>query len=260
MKKIPQDIIGDIAILKFPRSTWWIKRKFLAWRFLKANKNVNVVLEKVAGFSGELRTLSAKWLSGEKRFETYHNELGCKFFLNVNETYFSPRLSNERKLIAEAVVKSVKKTGSRILVCFAGVSPYPIIISKFLKKAGKKAEIISNELNEKANEFAAKNLKLNKINDVTLVGGDANTLPRRLKGMFDVIVMPRPNLDDTFLKAMLKLSKKGTKIFYHGFGTRDEVLSEIERDAKGKIGKVKIRAAGDIGKGKWRWLAEFMVK
>ena len=51
--------------------------------------------------------------------------------------------------------------------------------------------------------------------------------------------MPRPNLKDTFLKSALKLSKKGTTIFYHGFGTKEEVLSEIKKDTKNKIGKIK---------------------
>lgn len=72
--------------------------------------------------------------------------------------------------------------------------------------------------------------------------------------------MPRPNLKDTFLKTALKLSKKGTTIFYHGFGTKEEVLNEIRKDTKGKIGKVKIRKAGDIGPYVFRWQAIFKVK
>ena len=71
--------------------------------------------------------------------------------------------------------------------------------------------------------------------------------------------MPRPNLKDTFLKTALKLSKKGTIIFYHGFGTKESVLEEIKKDTKGKIGKIKIRKAGDIGPYIYRWQAQFKV-
>ena len=72
--------------------------------------------------------------------------------------------------------------------------------------------------------------------------------------------MPRPNLEDTFLPHALKLSKKGTTIFYHGFGTKEEVLSEIKKDTNGKMGKIKIRKAGDIGPYKFRWQAQFKIK
>jgi len=55
MKKIPQDIIGDIAILKFKRNTPWLIKKYKGWRFLKIHKNINTVLEKIDKFSGVLR-------------------------------------------------------------------------------------------------------------------------------------------------------------------------------------------------------------
>ena len=37
MKKIPQDIIGDIAILKFPKKTLLLTKKIKARKFLKEN-------------------------------------------------------------------------------------------------------------------------------------------------------------------------------------------------------------------------------
>jgi tRNA (guanine37-N1)-methyltransferase len=274
MKKIPQDIVGDIAILKFPRRTLWLTKKLKAKKFLKDHKTLKTVVEKTQGFSGELRILKTKHLAGIKTKQTTYKENDCIFKFNIDESYFSPRLSNERKVIAEEVVKLVKKDRiaptnnknksvrvSKILVMFAGISPYPIVIGKKLKLAKKKALIISNELNKKANEESEKNIALNKLqNYIKLENGDAKKLPTKLKEKFDIILMPRPNLKDTFLKTALKLSKKGTTIFYHGFGTKEEVLNEIKKDAGGKIGKIKIRKAGDIGVGKWRWQAQFKVK
>ncbi|MFH1521535.1 MAG: hypothetical protein ABIF18_01100, partial [archaeon] len=248
MKKIPQDIVGDIAILKFPRRTLWIVKKLKARKFLRQNKTLKTVVEKVEGFSGELRTLKTKYLAGIKTKEATYKENQCVFKFNIDEAYFSPRLSNERKVIADEIVKLCRRKNTRVLVMFAGIAPYPIIIAKKLKQAKKHAVIISNELNKKANESAKKNISMNKLSDyITLVDGDAKKLPEKIKEKFDIIVMPRPNLEDTFLKTALKLSKKGTIIFYHGFGTREEVLDEIDRDTKGKIGKIKIRKAGDIG-------------
>ena len=284
MKKIPQDIIGNIAILKFPRKTLWPIKKLKAKKFLNKHKTITTILEKTEGFSGKLRTLKTKHLAGIKTKETTYKENNCIFKFNVDESYFSPRLSNERKLIADEVNKIVAASGKRqaasaknkifrILVMFAGISPYPIVIAKKLKRNKKTFHIISNELNKKANNEAKKIIALNKLQkEITLVGGDAKKLPERLqtpnsklqtdniktKG-FDIILMPRPNLKDTFLKTALKLSKKGTTIFYHGFGTKESVLNEIKKDTKGKIDKIKIRKAGDIGPYAYRWQAQFKV-
>lgn len=261
MKKIPQDIIGDIAILKFPRRTFWLTKKIKAIIFLKKHKGIKTILEKVEGFSGELRTLKTKHLAGLKTKEAIYRENDCLFTFNIDETYFSPRLSNERKIIAEEVVKIAKKNGTNILVMFAGVCPYPIVIAKRLAKTKKKALIVSNELNEKAIFYGKKNISLNKLDkNISIIGGNANDLPKKLKKKFDVILMPRPNIKDTFLKTALKLSKKGTIIFYHGFGTKEEVLDEIKKETKGKIGEISIRKAGDIGPHKYRWQAVFKVK
>ena len=259
MKKIPQDIIGDIAILKFPRRMLWIRKKFLARKFLK-EKSVKTVLEKVEGFSGRLRILSTRYLAGENTKETTCRENDCIFRLNVDETYFSPRLSNERKVLAEKISKVIKGKNKKILVMFAGVGPFSIVLARKLKLQNKFATIYSNELNTKANRYAEENIHLNKVRElIKIIPGDANKLPSKIKEKFKFILMPRPNLKDTFLKSALKMSKKGTTIFYYGFGTRDGVLDEIKNDAKEKVKIIDVREAGDIGVGKYRWLVEMKV-
>ncbi len=258
--KIPCDIIGDIAILKFPFDMKAKEKEKIGKRFLKEHKNIKTILEKVERIKGRLRKAKMRFVVGDDKRETIHSENGCKFFLNVEETYFSSRLSNERKLIAEDIVKKVTKKKNKILVMFAGVAPFPIVIAKMLKKAGKKAEIISNEINKKANKFAEKNIELNKVEEyVKIVSGDASKLPEKLKNYkADFIVMPRPNLKKTFLDTALKLSKKGTRIYYYGFGNKEEVLNEIKNEIDKKI-KIKIRKAGEIAPYKCRWLASFSV-
>jgi tRNA G37 N-methylase Trm5 len=262
MKKIPQDIIGDIAILKFPKRNLKIIKRIKAKIFLKKNKGVKTVLEKTQGFSGRLRKLKTKHLAGLKNKIATYKENNCTFQFNVDETYFSPRLSNERKIISEEVEKLTKKANTKILVMFAGVSPYPIVIARKLKQAKKQAKIFSNELNKKANLFGERNIRLNNFQkEIKLIPGDAKKIPvkKDIPKKFDIILMPRPNLKDTFLKTALKLSKKGTTIFYHGFGTKQEVLDEIKENTKNKISKIKIRKAGDIGPGRFRWQAQFKV-
>ncbi len=144
---------------------------------------------------------------------------------------------------------------------FAGVAPYSIIIAKKLKTSKKSAIIFSNELNREANSFAAENIKLNKLeDDIKIIAGDAKKIYEKINCKFDIILMPRPNLKDTFLESALGLSKKGTVIFYHGFGSKESVLDEINRDIGCKIGEISIRKAGDIGVNKYRWQAVFKIK
>ena len=178
MKKIPQDIVGNIAILKFPKTPLWIIKKLKARKFLKTHKHITTVLEKTGKISGELRIPTTKHLAGEKTYIATYKENNCIFKFDINKSYFSPRLSNERKVIAEEVTK-LAKPNSNILVMFAGIGPYPITIAKKLKQSKKQFHIYSNELNKEANYSAKENVVLNKLDKhITLIPGDANKLSK----------------------------------------------------------------------------------
>jgi tRNA (guanine37-N1)-methyltransferase len=248
------DLIGDIAIVKFPQGTFWIYKKFFAWNFLRKNKSIITVLEKKGDIRGRLRKFETGFLAGKKKKETIHKENYCQFYLHVDETYFSPRLSNERAVVSEEISK-IAKQNSKILVMFAGVAPFSIVLARFLKNNGIKAKIVSSELNRKASEYAKKNVALNKLQEyVEVVQGDSRKIETEDK--FDIILMPRPNLKDSFIDSALKFSKKGTLIYYHGFGIKEKVLQEIDNK---KLRIVYLRKAGDIAPRKWRWLAKLKV-
>jgi len=254
------DWIGDIAILKFSKDAEKKEKKEYAEEFLKKNKGIKTILEKAGRIKGRLRIAGTRFLAGKDRRETIYIENGCRFKINVDETYFSTRLANQRQKIAEEIARKVTKKKNKILVMFAGIAPFPIVIAKKLKDAGKKAKIISNEINRKASRYAEENVRLNKFQDyIKVVQGDSKKLPAKLKERFDFIVMPRPNLKDTFLDIALKFSKKGARIYYYGFGTKEKVLEEIKRDAGKKAGKIKIEKAGEIAPYKYRWLARFKI-
>jgi len=269
MRKPTYDLIGDIAILKFDRETSKNEKIKFAEEFLSKEKHIKTVLEKTDRTKGRLRTIKTKFLSGENKKITTHLENSCRFKLNVDETYFSPRLSNERKLLAEEITKKGTKTKNKILVLFAGVAPFPIVIAHFLRTSKKKAILVSNELNRKASKFAEENVKLNRLQDyIKVVQGDAKKIDilvkkNKLPTKYDFIMMARPNLKETFLKETLKVAKKGTIIYYHGFGTQEKVLEEVNKDlkkAKAKTSKIEIRKAGEIAPHEYRWLISFMIK
>lgn len=245
MKQRAFDFYGNIALVKFPHGTKQAEKKKFANNLLKTNKTVKTVLEKSGKFSGRLRKLKTNYLAGEKNKEVLYKENGCVFRFNIDDTYFSPRLSNERKEISSKVKKN-----DAVLVMFAGVGPFSIVIGK----NSNTKNIYSNEINRKANKYAELNIELNKLkNKVELVSGDIKKVAKKIKGnKFDVIVMPRPQLKETFLQEAFRLSKKGTRIYYYDFSKLDEmnkikekVLIEAKK-AKKKIKILKIKSAGEI--------------
>src|SRR3989338_6832915 len=201
------DLLGNISLVKFPRETKEKDKKKFSEKLLRENKSVRTILEKTGKFKGRLRKQKTKFLLGEKTKEVLYRENGCVFRFNIDSTYFSPRLSNERKEIA----KKIKK-GDEVLVMFSGVAPFSIAIAK-ISKARK---IISVEINREANKYAKKNVEMNKMKDrIEIIQGDIKKIAGKFakeKKKFSAIVMPRPQLKESFLKEAFMLSKKGTKI------------------------------------------------
>ena len=258
MKQRAYSVLGNIAIVNFPDEYKGSKKRF-AEKILKENKAITTVLEKSSKFSGRLRKMQTKHLAGEKTKEVLYKENNCVFRFNIDETYFSPRLSNERKEIASKIKKN-----QEVLVMFAGVAPYSIVIAK----NSKTKKVYSNEINKKANKYAELNIELNKVKDrVKLIPGDIKRLVRqkKIKKKFDIIVMPRPQLKDTFLQEAFKLSKKGTIIYYYDFCKIDEidsVVNKIKEEAKKTKKKIKIlnkKKAGELAPYKYRIRIDFKI-
>jgi tRNA (guanine37-N1)-methyltransferase len=251
------DVLGNIAIAKFPKDTKLKDKKQFANKILRDNKSIKTVLEKVGKFKGRLRKLSTNFIAGENTKEVLYRENNCIFRFNIDKTYFSPRLSNERKEITSMIKKN-----EIVLVMFAGVAPFSITIAK-----NSPAKIVfSNEINREANKYAELNISLNKVKDkVELINGDIKKVAPKLEQKFDVIVMPRPQLKDTFLESAFKLSKKGTRIYYYDFCKEDEIediKEKIWAEAKKSKKSIKIlnvKKAGEIGPYKIRVRIDFKV-
>ncbi|HKZ34153.1 MAG TPA: methyltransferase domain-containing protein, partial [Candidatus Nanoarchaeia archaeon] len=204
-----------------------------------------------------LRKQETKWLAGEKTKEVLYRENGCVFRFNIDKTYFSPRLSNERKEISQKI-----KKGDEVLVMFAGVGPYPIVIAK---NSGA-SKVVSIEINREANKYAKMNVELNGVKGkVEIIQGDVKRIANKIKEKYDVIVMPRPQLKDSFLREAFILSKKGTRIFYYDFCKEEEIeqiVNRIKSEAKKsgrKIKILKIKKAGEIAPYKYRIRVDFVV-
>ncbi len=251
------DILGDIAIVKFPRDWSLHEKKKFGERILVRNNSVKTVLEKTGKFKGRLRKQETRFLCGVKNKEVVYKENGCVFRFHVDGTYFSPRLSNERKEVASLI-----KNGEDVFVMFAGVAPFSIVVAKN-SRAGK---VYNNEINRVANKYARLNVELNKVrNKIEFLDGDVKRVVEKLKKKFDVIVMPRPQLKNSFLEQAFAVSKKGTRIFYYDFcevGKEKEIVEKVKTEAK-KSGKkvkiLKVQKAGEVAPYRLRVRVDFGV-
>ena len=280
------DILGNIAVVKFSREFKQAEKKKYAKELLGKNKSITTILEKTGKISGRLRKPTTKWVAGKKTKEVLYRENNCVFRFDIDKTYFSPRLSNERKEIASEI-----KKGEEVLVMFAGVAPFSIVVAK----NSKAKKVYSNEINREANKYAKLNVELNKVKDkVILLDGDIKKIAEKLSVesrcpsealkrhrlleqekkveenrlgclQFDVIVMPRPQLKETFLKQAFQLSKRGTRVYYYDFCGAEEtqiIVGKIKAEAKKFRKKIKIlktKKAGEVAPYKIRVRVDFEV-
>ena len=90
------NVLGSVAVVNFSEGVKVKDKRDFADKLLKSNNGIKTVLEKSGNFKGRLRKMSTKFLAGEKTKEVLYRENGCAFRFNIDTTYFSPRLSNER--------------------------------------------------------------------------------------------------------------------------------------------------------------------
>jgi tRNA (guanine37-N1)-methyltransferase len=250
------DILGNIAIIKGEGKTK--KEKLKEAKEVLKKPGIKTVLEKATNVSGRLRTIKTKHLMGEKNKISFHKENLCLFKFDVEKCYFSPRLANERQKISEKI-----KMDDRVLVMFAGIGAYPIVIYKYRKPV----EIVGVEIGKECCRYFKENLKLNKIPEarIKVIQGDVKKKVNSKLGKFDVVVMARPNLKETFLKWGLLACKKGTRLFYYGFCKDEELnqlLSQLRKEAEKLKRKIKIKdaiPAGEIAPYKHRYRVEIEV-
>ncbi len=251
------DIFGNIAIAKFDRNTKERVKKLWASRFLRQHKSVRTLLEKTDKFKGRLRIQKTNYLLGERTKEALYNENGCIFRFNVDRCYFSPRLAAERKELACLV-----KNGESVLVLFGGVAPFAIVIARLAKPK----HVVSLELSRVCTAYARENVKRNKVEEkVEIIQGDVRKRLPLLREKFDRIVMPRPNLADTFLNVVFPKAKRGCIIHYYGFCHESELeamkfmILAVAREAGRKITFLRAKKAGNIGVKTYRYRIDLKV-
>ena len=206
------EIVGDVVIIEIPEEIYHLKDLIVA-AILKKHKHVKTILRKTGEVEGIYRVAKYEIIYGEKT-ETIVREHGCRFIVDPTKVYYSVKLSGERERIAKLV-----KDGERVLVMFAGVGPYAIVIARLANPA----EVIGIEINPKAVEYFEKNIKLNKVEDkVKVYGGDVREILPKLRGKFDRILMPSPYLAENFISILKSKVREGGYVHYYTLAGKEE--------------------------------------
>jgi tRNA (guanine37-N1)-methyltransferase len=228
------DIIGDIAIVEIPDELE-AKEKQIGEALLKVHRNLKIVLKKLGAMEGEYRVRRVKCIAGEDRTETLYTESGAKMRLDVAKVYFSVRLAGERKRIAELV-----EDGEDVLVLFAGVGPFALVIVK----AKPKTRITAVEINPEAVRYMKENISLNKFKNIKAIEADARDFGGA--GEFDRVVMPLPKSAHEFLPTAFKCVKNGGIVhFYTIVDIKDpfkEAMEKAETAAKTSNVSIKVQS------------------
>ncbi|NIO21292.1 MAG: class I SAM-dependent methyltransferase family protein [Candidatus Aenigmarchaeota archaeon] len=233
------DIVGDVAIIEIPEELEK-KEKEIAKALKKVHKHIKTVCRKMSKREGKYRLRKFKIILGSKT-ETIHKEHGCKFKMDISKVYFSPRESQERQKTAEKI-----KSGEIVMVMFAGIGPYPIIIAKKNKNVKK---IYAIEMNSKAFEYMKENIRINKVGDkvIPILGSVDEKCPEYF-GKCDRILMPLPKGSHEFLSLAINCLKKGKGWihFYYwapedGFKEAEEMVKGTVRNLGRKVKKIEIR-------------------
>ncbi|MCK5344074.1 MAG: methyltransferase domain-containing protein [Candidatus Heimdallarchaeota archaeon] len=155
------DVLGSIAILELNReeqNTLQPYKDLIAQSILNIQPNIKSVFEKAGDVSGTYRTRKLQLLAGVPTTQTVYKENECRFYLDVEKTFFTPRLVFERNRIAHYNSAQFDSRGV-IWDMFCGVGPFFMQIAK----VNPGVQIFATDINPHAIELARKNIQLNKI-------------------------------------------------------------------------------------------------
>jgi tRNA (guanine37-N1)-methyltransferase len=201
------DNIGGIVILRIPE-TLVDKRHMIGSAILDNIKSARSVYMQTSPIAGDHRTRKLELIAGDDNPITSYKEFGCRFKVDVERTYFSPRLSTERFRIANLTLENEVVTNM-----FAGVGTFSIIICKFrnVKK------VYNVDINRAAHELSVFNASLNKMEErIESLYGDAKVVVNsHIEGKSDRVLMPLPEKAKYFVNDAVNSLKEGHGIIHY---------------------------------------------
>lgn len=200
------DQVGDIIVIRIPDSLL-SKKKMIGETLLDKVSTAKSVFYQSSDVSGDFRTRSLELLAGQNKTETEYKEFGCRFFVDVEKAFFSPRLSTERQRIA-----SIVRDDEVVINMFGGVGMFSILAAK-----SKKCTVYNIDINPIASQLCEKNISINKLAGkvISLNGNAIRIVNEQLKEKGDRTLMLLPERSDEFLESAILATKNGGTIHYY---------------------------------------------
>ena len=200
------DQIGEIIVLRIPDSLK-SKKKIIGETLLDQVKTTRSVFYQSSPVEGEFRTRNLEILAGEDNTETEYKESGCRFLVDVEKAFFSPRLSTERERIA-----NLTHDGEIIINMFGGIGMFSILAAKV-----SKCTVYNIDINPNASLLCEKNIELNKLKGkiISLNGDSVKIIQDKLQNSADRVLMLLPERSDEFLETAILATKNNGVIHYY---------------------------------------------
>jgi len=227
------DQIGSIIILRIPDSLV-AKKKLIGQVLLEKVKTAKSVFYQSSPVEGDYRIRRLELLAGEDKTETEYKEHGCRFRVDVEKTFFSPRLSTERLRIANLV-----QDGEIIINMFGGIGMFSIVAAK-----KKTCHVYNIDINPDAAKLCSENILLNKLKGTidSLEGDAAEIIEKKLSSKGDRILMLLPERSDEFLNSAIKASKEKGILHYYCHTHSDKKRNVVEEATKHFLSVMKVKS------------------
>ena len=200
------DQIGSIIIVRIPDSLI-SKKKIIGETLLEQVKTTKSVFFQSSPVEGDFRTRNLELLAGDDKTETEYKESGCRFIVDVEKTFFSPRLSTERERISNLV-----NDNETIVNMFGGIGMFSILSAK-----KKSCTVYNIDINPDASTLCEENTRLNKLkgNVISLNGDASDIIKKELQNSANRVLMLLPERSDEFLDSAISSLKTNGIIHYY---------------------------------------------
>ncbi len=213
------DQIGGIIVVRIPDALL-PKRGIIGRALLEQVKPARSVYCQSSDVQGDYRIRDLEIIAGEDSTRTEYRESGCRFMVDVQGAFVSPRLSSERERIAGLV-----RRGETVINMFAGVGMFSIIAAK-----RQKCTVYSIDINPLAAQLCQQNVEWNRMTgEVVPICGDARqVIVGGLEGASDRTLMLLPERSDEFLDSAVSATRSGGTIHYYS-----HIHADLKSDAPG---------------------------
>jgi len=227
------DQVGEIIVLRIPDSLK-SKKKIIGETLLDQVKTTRSVFYQSSPVEGEFRTRNLEILAGEDNTETEYKESGCRFLVDVEKAFFSPRLSTERERIA-----NLTHDGEIIINMFGGIGMFSILAAKV-----SKCTVYNIDINPNASLLCEKNIELNKLKGkiISLNGDSVKIIQDKLQNSADRVLMLLPERSDEFLETAILATKNNGVIHYYSHIHADKKQDAVKFSEEHYLNTSKVKS------------------